>query len=138
MSKASLRSGWSWIKARFSFQGRASRKEYWLTLPLVLLCFGLGILLTAVMSVVISLCCAHFHLAPVMYILVICLPLILSVFVLYAWVLLAVSARRTHDLDQPLGFNVFSPGALRAYWSRGTIGPNQYGPDPLQTATPPA
>ncbi len=57
--------------------------------------------------------------------------LTLVVFVIvFSW----LSIRRSHDLNKPGYFAViaFIPLAcLYLYFKRGTIGPNQYGPDPI-------
>ena len=58
-------------------------------------------------------------------------------FAFYIWALLAATARRGHDLDQKFRIGRLDIFGLRYLYRRGTTGPNQYGPDPLQKATLP-
>lgn len=120
--------GWAWLRARFSCKGRASRREFWLTIPIAFLCAGLGLVLTLVLSIAV----AQIHPAAGAYLPTIFVPLVLLDIMLYLWLGIAVSIRRTHDLGhsyrKSFGFGVNSHGVFK----RGTIGPNQYGPDPLR------
>jgi uncharacterized membrane protein YhaH (DUF805 family) len=140
----------------FSFSGRLNRKPYWLTtlvlilivLVVIALVFGIGGagLLTGDMSQL----GVAFLILPLAYI-----PLL--------WIGLAISAKRLHDRNKSAWWLVLFylvPGILQAVgdqiegvgivltlaglaisiWAlielgflRGTVGPNQYGPDPLET-----
>jgi uncharacterized membrane protein YhaH (DUF805 family) len=136
MSASSPQRG-SWLKARFSFKGRASRREYWLQgLVTVVLFF-----VTAAITVKTVLA-AHLRLlsqgrSEGHAVIWAGLLLLVVDFVLFAWSLFAVDSRRSHDLDRPFIGGVAEIFSLRGLTSRGTSGPNQYGPDPLQEAALP-
>lgn len=132
----------------FSFNGRINRAKWWLT--------GLAILVVMVALVALGFLAASMLGALAIVLLVLYLPLL--------WVGLALAAKRLHDRDKSawwlLVFYVL-PGMLQGIatqlttvafllnlaglaitiWAivelgflRGTSGPNQYGPDPLQQA----
>lgn len=125
---------WAWIAARFSFKGRASRMEFWLTLPCAFLCVALGAALTVAVYLLLAPVFAH---RLDVLILAVILPMAVLDFILYIWLGTAVSIRRTHDLGysyrEAFGFRVNMQGGFK----RGTIGPNEYGPDPLTKAALP-
>jgi uncharacterized membrane protein YhaH (DUF805 family) len=93
------------------FEGRASRSEYW-----YFLFFDIAVFLVA--TTLARLFSDWFIVLAALGL----MPL---------W---AVHARRHHDVGS-------SAWALRWNWlyliERGTVGPNRYGPDPLQTLPPP-
>ncbi|HET7678906.1 MAG TPA: DUF805 domain-containing protein [Xanthobacteraceae bacterium] len=131
----------------FSFRGRINRAIYWLT-TLALLAILIALAFVAVMS-------GGFG-ALIVLLLISYIPLL--------WIGLAIGAKRLHDRDKSawwllvfyvlpsvlqgiaeqgggLGFVFNLAGAAIAIWGivelgflRGTDGPNQYGPDPLQQA----
>jgi uncharacterized membrane protein YhaH (DUF805 family) len=127
---------WAWVRARFSFQGRATRREYWLTAALALVLFF-------VVAAVIIICLqaayflieAHGGGSRIMldiWLFLAAIVLLMADFGLYAWLLLAAASRRSHDIDRPLFGGVRDFLSVRGLTARGTVGPNQYGPDPLQ------
>jgi uncharacterized membrane protein YhaH (DUF805 family) len=135
MSASSYGPG-AWLKARFSFKGRASRREYWLhTLAALVLFFAVATIIVVVTLNTYVLLTAHAGtprpgLARAV---LLAAPLLFMVdFGLYFWAVLAATTRRNHDLDRPLFGGVSDFLSLRCLTTRGTIGPNQYGPDPLQ------
>ncbi len=106
------------------FTGRARRKEYWIFhLVLVLLSFAASILDLLVFGTRISE-----HQGPIggLVLLVHLVPVI------------ALSVRRLHDIDRTgwwLLLDLTIVGALVIFIfsvTRGTSGPNTYGPDPLE------
>lgn len=139
----------------WSFSGRLNRKPYWLTtlvlilimMVLVALVFSIGGagLLTGDMSALGGL-----------------FIVVLLIYIPILWVGLAISAKRLHDRNKSAWWLVlffFVPGILQglgeylgtigivlsligfaiSIWAlveigflRGTVGPNQYGPDPLE------
>jgi len=130
-------SGQAWLRTRFSFEGRASRKEYWLqSLCAMLLTFG-SVAAAVVLFILIEILGAyshrHFTRFEALYWPAVPISVMFIGFILYAWALLAVAARRYHDLDRPFRFNPFNFfSSMRCLFSRGTSGPNRYGADPLQ------
>jgi uncharacterized membrane protein YhaH (DUF805 family) len=136
MNATSHRGPWAWIKSRFSFQGRATRREYWATAAGALVLFF-------VVAAVIIFCLqgayflieAHGGSSRAVLDLILFLSallLLLADFALYAWAVLAAAARRSHDIGRPFIGGVRDFFSLRGLTTRGTVGPNQYGPDPLQ------
>jgi uncharacterized membrane protein YhaH (DUF805 family) len=131
----------------FSFRGRINRAIYWLT-TLALLAILIALAFVAIMS-------GGFG-ALIVLLLISYIPLL--------WIGLAIGAKRLHDPDKSawwllvfyvlpsvlqgiaeqaggIGFVFNLAGAAIAIWGivelgflRGTDGPNQYGPDPLQPA----
>lgn len=126
-----------WIKARFSFAGRATRLEFWLTVPLALVSFAAFGLVILALYALLSRICQHFHLAAQFYLLFLAFALVVLDVMFYVWLAMAAAIRRTHDLGysyrESLGLRVNFQGGFK----RGTVGPNQYGPDPLQKAASP-
>lgn len=109
-----------------TFQGRASRSEYWyFTLFMLILNLISGVIAGASLGVLAVL--------PMVLIIALLLPS------------LAVSVRRLHDLDKS-GWWVLIilipliGGLVLLFWAcqRGTEGQNMYGSDPLWTALVPA
>ncbi len=103
-----------------NLDGRASRSEYW-----YFFLFFVALLLVIFVASVAWL------------------PALLSVWVAYLVImappLWAVTVRRMHDLNRSgrwaaLGFMPLAggPRLTRMLARRGTVGPNQYGPDPLR------
>ena len=121
---------WVW----FSFQGRLNRKAYWLKgqVPLMLINFGLQIFFTLLGF--LAAAGTGGALLGGITALVVFLP-----FMIFSmWVGLAISAKRFHDLGSSgwwiLGFmipfyNIWL--AIKLMFFRGTPGPNDYGPDPI-------
>jgi uncharacterized membrane protein YhaH (DUF805 family) len=116
----------------FSFEGRVSRSTYWVVSIItsvggcITIMFGPDVLAVA-------------DPARVSEIGVYLTLLAVSVFSLpFLWVSLAVQAKRWHDLGKSgwMSLIIFIPivGALLAFMElgfvRGTVGANQYGPDP--------
>ena len=102
-----------------NFEGRACRSEYWWF-------FGLFVV------VLIAIFVASLVWKPAL------LSLWVAYLVVMAPALMSVTVRRLHDLDRSgrwaiLGFLPFAGGPrLTKLLSRpGTVGPNRYGPDPL-------
>jgi uncharacterized membrane protein YhaH (DUF805 family) len=62
--------------------------------------------------------------------------LILMALVLYAWIAICITVKRLHDMDATGWLSipvVLIPIAVILVGSfPGTVGPNQFGPDPLQ------
>ena len=137
----------------FSFQGRLNRKPYWLTNIAV----GIGAIVLVALALVMlgehkfAEAFATMALVAILYI-----PLL--------WVSLALGAKRLHDRNKSawwlvlfyvapgvasgigdqmeyLGFVLHLVAFAITVWAfvelgclRGTVGPNQYGPDPLEPA----
>ena len=100
------------------FSGRAARSEFWyffaFYVAAVVLASIIGSLVFSYLSTIVTLA--------------LLLPTV------------AVSVRRLQDLDRPalwvlLGLVPFA-GLVLLYWftQRGTVGPNQFGPDPVPAA----
>lgn len=136
----------------FSFEGRLNRKPYWLTNIAV----GVVVILLVILAVVMfgERAFAAFGLTMALLV-ILYIPLI--------WVSLALGAKRLHDRDKSAWWLVLFyvvPGILSSLanqmefgfvlhlvsfaitvWAfvelgclRGTVGPNRYGPDPLEPA----
>jgi uncharacterized membrane protein YhaH (DUF805 family) len=90
----------------------------------------------AALFVALSLISAYFHIASDKYILALMTVLMSLNGMLYIWLSLAVSVRRAHDLGYSYRENFWRRfGFFKGGFRRGTIGPNPYGPDPLQKLT---
>jgi uncharacterized membrane protein YhaH (DUF805 family) len=130
----------------FSFHGRLNRLPYWLTSIAILV---LTIVLVAVLFTVMDLGVRLFVILGVLYI-----PLL--------WIAFALGAKRLHDRDKSawwllvfyvlpsilsnladsasgVGILLLLAGAALSIWAlvelgclRGTVGPNRFGPDPLE------
>lgn len=141
MNPTSPRGPLAWLRARFSFKGRASCREYWLQgLASVLLFLTVMVVIILLIQLAYGMLAVYGGGARYMLDLVVFLAgmfFLLVSFAVYGWALLAAVTRRSHDLDSPLfgGFSNFM--SLRGMVARGTIGPNRYGPDPLQKAALP-
>ena len=121
---------WVW----FSFQGRLNRKAYWLKgqVPMMLINFGLQLFFTLLGFLAFS--GAGGAILGGVTALIVMLP-----FMIFSmWVGLAISAKRFHDLGSSawwiFGFlipfyNIWL--AIKILFFRGTPGPNDYGPDPI-------
>ncbi len=115
------------MKRWLSFAGRASRREYWArTVVAMAVFFSSGVLLLVLAGIGEPWLAAHLHFSPLMS------GLFVLETVIYIWAVLAVSVRRLHDLgfSGPAGFRSTS-ASVRACFARGTVGPNEFGPDPL-------
>jgi uncharacterized membrane protein YhaH (DUF805 family) len=132
------------MKRLFSASGRASRKTYWLTgLALTavyaLACGILGIVLAVTVKTDGNGAITQFG-APAIAATI--LAVILLVF--FVWTLLVVAIKRCHDHNRPGVFLLLNFVPLANTWLfveqafvPGTIGPNQYGPDPVIRWIPP-
>jgi len=107
----------------FSFNGRASRRQFWLYGVAALL--GLALLGHALLGIAR----VRTHTAD------------LVVNLLLLWPALAVSVKRWHDRDKSGAWVLLNLLPVIGWlWAlldngfvRGTVGPNRYGPDPLST-----
>jgi uncharacterized membrane protein YhaH (DUF805 family) len=101
------------VNLLFSVHRRSSREPFWLVLPA-----------TLALMLFIE---ASANNNPV---------LTLIAFVLYFWIAICVTVKRLHDIDATGWFSipiVLIPIAVILVGSfPGTVGPNRFGPDPLQ------
>lgn len=141
----------------FSFHGRLNRKPYWLTNIAV----GVGVIILVVLAIVMV---GEREFAEAFLTMAILAILYIPLF----WVSLALGAKRLHDRDKSawwlvlfyvgpgvasgigdqmeyLGFVLHLLAFAITVWAfvelgclRGTVGPNQYGPDPLEPVPGPA
>jgi len=123
------------MRGWLSFAGRATRREYWLRMALVLpVYFFSGILLLVLGGIGAPWLVAHLGLPRWTSDLVALAVLVVLALetVIYIWMTLAVSVRRLHDLgfSGPAGFRS-TRASVQACFARGTVGPNEFGPDPL-------
>jgi uncharacterized membrane protein YhaH (DUF805 family) len=140
----------------FSFRGRLNRKPYWLTtLVLILIMLVLIVLVVGIGGA--GLLTGDMSGLGVAFI------ILLLAYIPLLWIGLAISAKRLHDRNKSAWWLVLFylvPGILQgvgdriegvgivltlaglaiSIWAlielgflRGTVGPNQYGPDPLET-----
>lgn len=140
----------------FSFRGRLNRKPYWLT-TLVLILIMLVLIFLVVGIGGAGLLTGDMSGLGVAFI------ILLLAYIPLLWIGLAISAKRLHDRNKSAWWLVLFylvPGILQgvgdriegvgivltlaglaiSIWAlielgflRGTVGPNQYGPDPLET-----
>lgn len=114
------------VQLWLSFQGRATRSDYWLRTFLPIL------VISIVLSVVATVTSTEDQVSPAMFV-----YLAFSIFSI--WPSIAVSVKRLHDRDQsgwwiligliPIIGSIYLfvvVGCLR-----GTVGENRFGPDPL-------
>jgi len=105
------------VNLLFSIHGRASRGPFWLVF----------LILLPVISALILLIDTSLNDDPV---------LMLMALVLYAWIAICITVKRLHDMDATGWLSisvVLIPIAVILVGSfPGTVGPNQFGPDPLQ------
>lgn len=114
------------VQLWLSFQGRATRSDYWLRTFLPIL------VISIVLSIVATVTSTEDQLSPAMFV-----YLAFSIFSI--WPSIAVSVKRLHDRDQsgwwiligliPIIGSIYLfvvVGCLR-----GTVGENRFGPDPL-------
>jgi uncharacterized membrane protein YhaH (DUF805 family) len=119
-----------------SFQGRLSRRSYWLRLLLALLTFVVGFAVISVLAFLLMgrLRGGQADLGPQgsHEVAGFVVPFLLADFVFYLWAVFAITARRCHDLGvrgrEMFGFRVSN---ISIGFKRGTVGPNAFGPDPL-------
>jgi uncharacterized membrane protein YhaH (DUF805 family) len=112
---------WEWFL--FSFEGRITRRDYWLRFALPL--FVITLVLDGLASA------ADFAGLNV-------ISLLINLFLM--WPSFAVGAKRCHDRDRSGWFQlILLIPLVGAVWLlielgflRGTVGPNRFGPDPLQ------
>jgi uncharacterized membrane protein YhaH (DUF805 family) len=101
----------------FSISGRISRRPFWLVY----------LLLFAITAALVLFIEARANNS---------LVLELIVLALYAWIAICVTVKRLHDMDASGWLSipvVLIPIAVILVGSfPGTVGPNQYGPDPLE------
>jgi uncharacterized membrane protein YhaH (DUF805 family) len=65
--------------------------------------------------------------------------IVLAVMMLYVWIVIALAAKRLHDMDTSAGWVIFALIPLVAWVFgaiRGTAGPNTFGLDPLEKNAP--
>lgn len=128
--------GWKWIL--FDFEGRLSRAKYWLA-SLITLLPVLGFAFWFMASAITlgeggMMTSFDFSLeGPWVWVLLLASPLLV-------WTHLAINVKRWHDRDKS-GFWMLIQiipylGELWAFIElgclRGTVGPNRYGPDPME------
>jgi uncharacterized membrane protein YhaH (DUF805 family) len=105
------------VNLLFSIQGRISRGPFWLVF----------LILLPVISGLIFIIETSLDKNPV---------LILVALVLYGWIAICVTVKRLHDMDATGWLSipvVLIPIAVILVGSfPGTVGSNQFGPDPLQ------
>ena len=117
----------------FSFEGRVSRSTYWVVSIIAFVVFqiAIGIFAPALQRVVMrgSMPGIEASLAVIVF------------SVPFLWVLLAVAVKRWHDRDQSGWMNLIALIPVLNLWAlvelgflRGTVGANQYGPDPIRGA----
>ena len=128
--------GWdqplSWVW--FSFTGRLNRKAYWLKGVVLMSMIGLGV---QVFTVLLGFLIGSSVLGGVLgasAVLIVLLPLLVFNF----WVSLAISVKRAHDLGHSGWWLLLFLVPIYNLWMavvvgffRGTPGPNEYGPDPI-------
>jgi uncharacterized membrane protein YhaH (DUF805 family) len=105
------------VNLLFSINGRISRGPFWLVYL---------ILFPATLALILFIEALSNN-NPV---------LILIAFVLYSWIAICITVKRLHDLDATGWFSipiVLIPIAVILVGSfPGTVGPNRFGPDPLE------
>jgi uncharacterized membrane protein YhaH (DUF805 family) len=114
------------LKNRYAkFTGRAGRREYWM--------FVLAYILAAIAAMIVGRIALGASGGQFLYTLVVLAALIPS---------LALGFRRLHDIDKSawwllIGLIPLIGGLVLLYFAvkPGTVGPNQYGPDPKETST---
>ena len=115
----------------FSFEGRIPRRVYWA----VSFAFsGVGVVLNVVLTVLLAV----FGEDPPIVGLVILGIVLILLYIPMLWISFAVQVKRWHDINKPGVWLliVFVPmiGPIWAFIElgcmRGTVGPNDYGPDP--------
>lgn len=120
-------------KLLFSFEGRISRSTYWLKfiLPVTIINIAVKIIESSIGAVYIDPNTG----AYIGY-----LSLIYALLVLYPSI--AVAAKRCHDRGRSGWFILVMLIPIVQFWPmiellfiKGTVGPNQYGEDSLQTTT---
>lgn len=101
----------------FAFKGRMNRAKYW-TIHLLMVIVGI---------VVFFICSAINHTAVGVF--------LLLYVVFGTWIGLAVNVKRWHDLDKS-GWSelIRLMPFFELGFHRGTVGPNRFGPDPLEHA----
>jgi len=121
---------WVW----FSFSGRLNRKAYWLKGVVLMSIIGFGVQIFGVFVGMVAGASALGGILGISALLIVILPLLVFNF----WVSLAISVKRAHDLGHsgwwlllflvPI-YNLWI--AIKVAFFRGTPGPNDYGPDPI-------
>lgn len=115
-----------WKRFLLSFDGRIGRRDYWVrfNLPYIAIVILLGLLESAGSEQA---------------------PLLSFIFIVAAsWPSLAVGVKRCHDRDRSGWFLLISLiPVVGSIWLlvelgflRGTVGPNKFGPDPLNAIAP--
>ena len=121
---------WVW----FSFSGRLNRKAYWLKGFVLMSMIGLGVQLFGVLVGLMFGATGLGGMFGVAIALVVILPLLVFNF----WVSLALVVKRAHDLGHSGWWLLLFLVPIYNLWMaivmgffRGTPGPNDYGPDPI-------
>jgi len=121
---------WVW----FSFSGRLNRKAYWLKGVLLVWMIGLGVQLFGLLVGLLLGVSVMGGMLGIAAVLLVLLPLV----VFNIWVGFAVLVKRAHDLGHSGWWLLFFLVPIYNFWIgivmaffRGTPGPNDYGPDPI-------
>ncbi|HEY9081198.1 DUF805 domain-containing protein [Magnetovibrio sp.] len=128
--------GWdqplSWVW--FSLSGRLNRKAYWLKGVLLMSLIGFGVQMFGVLIGLLSGTSGLGAILGASAALLVLLPLLVFNF----WVSLAISVKRAHDLGHSGWWLLLFLVPIYNLWMaivmgffRGTPGPNDYGPDPI-------
>ena len=121
-------------KRYFDFSGRSRRMEFWM---FVLLSAVFGAIFGAFVGGSMGWAASH-NMEPTAGFWILCVLFYLLIFVLFGIPGIALGVRRLHDQDKSgwLYLLNFVPIAnfyiLFLMFMPGTVGPNQYGPDPKQ------
>ena len=114
------------LQILFSFEGRIPRQVYWLASLVSLFVFYAGAFLIGMMGGALRLSESALTI------------LVIPEIILFFWVALAIQVKRWHDLNKS-GWWIFSAfipciGGILQFiecgCTRGTVGLNEYGPDP--------
>jgi len=125
-----------WVTRIFSFRGRASRGQFWRQCLVALLIYVLSWFVLTGFLIPLGLE-SHgpgkvFGIALSDFVFMAAFGFLIGAFVIYIWALVAVAARRYHDLGQPFRFRLVDKSVGLGYmFRRGTVGRNEFGPDPL-------
>jgi uncharacterized membrane protein YhaH (DUF805 family) len=111
-----------WKLFLFSFDGRVSRKQFWL---FNIAQFGLFVILKIVLTGKIDF--THRDLFSIIYL------------VIFLWPMLAIQTKRWHDRNKPGTWGFINGVPFGTLWSivelgflEGTVGENRFGRDPLE------
>ena len=103
----------------FSFKGRINLAKYW----------AIHLLIAAISAIFLI----RLYNEPIVTDNTIVPALLFLYIILVGWISLAVNVKRWHDLDKS-GWSELTRvmGFFELGFHRGTIGPNRFGPDPLE------